>query len=527
MQMPILWRGLAASVLLASIAGFTSCGGDGNGPFVVSPKPGNVFILTDTGRLISFDRSEPGKIRSSIPVTGLAMGETLLGMDFRPADGKLYALSSLGKIYTLNTITAQATLQTTLVPSAGDLYSGLNGSEFAVDFNPVPDRLRVVSNTGQNLRINVDTGATISDGNINGGTGTPAITAAAYTNSIAGSGSTALYVLDTFNSTLYLQNPPNNGTLSMPVSLGVNAAGANGFDIDASNNQGYAALVVGGQAQFYKINVAAASNAATLVGDIAVTAGIRGMALQQAQATLIGLSQDNQLLHFNVATPNTISKTVAIKGLNAGESVLGLDRRPADGKLYGLTSAARLFTVNPDTGDSRFGSSLDKALDGTQFAVDFNPVADRLRVISNTRQSLRINVDTGVTLVDGSLSRSGNTPVVTAAAYINSFAGTTSTKLFDIDSDSDTLNEQTPPNDGVLVNVGALGLNVAGDGGLDIAGGGNGLVLAALRSGDSGPYSLYRINTATGAATLTGTADASRIGGAAGLALKDLSIWLK
>jgi hypothetical protein len=109
-------------------------------------------------------------------------------------------------------------------------------------------------------------------------------------------------------------------------------------------------------------------------------------------------------------------------------------------------------------------------------------VADRLRVIGNTGQSLRINVDTGATTTDGAINRAGVAPVVAAAAYTNSIPNATATQLFDVDSASSVLALQNPPNDGTLTNVGALGVTVAGDGGMDIGGGANGLVLAALRT---------------------------------------------
>ncbi len=96
------------------------------------------------------------------------------------------------------------------------------------------------------------------------------------------------------------------------------------------------------------------------------------------------------------------------------------------------------------------------------------------------------------------VNRSGAAALVSAAAYTNSFAGTTATMLFDIDSAADTLALQNPPNDGTLANVGALGVDVAGDVGFDIAGGANGLALAALRTSVGGPVSLYRIDLATG-----------------------------
>jgi hypothetical protein len=136
--------------------------------------------------------------------------------------------------------------------------------------------------------------------------------------------------------------------------------------------------------------------------------------------------------------------------------------------------------------------------------VDFNPLADRLRVVSDAGQSLRINVDTGATTTDTSLNP--GTPQVVAAGYTQSFAGTTATKLFDIDLATASLQQQNPPNDGVLVPIGLLDpvvtfTNVAG---FDIAGGDDGLSLGALQPTGMAQSSLYRVNLKTGATTSLG-----------------------
>ena len=126
------------------------------------------------------------------------------------------------------------------------------------------------------------------------------------------------------------------------------------------------------------------------------------------------------------------------------------------------------------------------------------------------------------------INRTGTAPMVLASAYTNSFDGTTSTMLFNLDAASDVLTLQAPPNDGTLANVGALGLDISGMAGFDIAGGANGLALAALRSGASGPFTLYSVSLTTGAATLyrntSGNAALNQIGGANGPALLDIAI---
>lgn len=538
---------LVSSIALALAACGSSSDDDHATPPTTTPPPaatvGDVVALTASNRLVSFDRATPGTIRSNVLVTGLQSGENLVGIDVRPADGMLYGVGSTGRLYTLDAATGAATNKSRLTADAADTtqpFTALAGTSFGVDFNPMADRLRIVSNTGQSLRINVDTGATTTDGSINGGAANTAISASAYTNSFAGTGSTTLYGIDGANSTLYKQDPPNDGTLAMPVPLGITIGAANGFDIDARTNMGYMVATVGGARNLYGVNLAATSGPTNLIGALGVTEDIRGIALRGVAAPVVlGLADDNRLLGFKVTSPNTIDTNVAITGLAGGETLVGIDVRPKDGMLYGLTSTARLVTIDPATGAATVKATLSAdatdttapytGMQGTAFAVDFNPVADRLRVIGNTGQSLRINVDTGATITDGNLNRAGVAPIVAAAAYTNSVPNATATQLFDVDSASSVLALQNPPNDGTLVNVGPLGVTVAGDGGMDIGGGENGLVLAALRTTAGGPSSLYRVNLTTGAGTpVNGAATpATSVIGSGTPGLRDIAIWLR
>ena len=538
-----------ATSISAALAGCGSSDDDVTSAPVMPAPPaavpaGDVVVLTASNRLVSFNRDAPGTVRTSVAVTGLQAGDNLVGIDYRPADGLLYGVGSSGRIYTLNPETGVATLKSTLSADPADTsapYTALAGTGFGVDFNPAADRLRVVGNTGQSLRINVDTGATTTDGNINGGAPNSAITGSAYTNAFAGTSSTTLYALDSATDTLYLQNPPNDGTLATPVPLGVDAGSVNGFDIDGRTNLGYAVLTVGGARTLYTINLAATTNTASAAGTLGLTEDVRGLALRTPAPPMVyALTDGGRIVAFRPATPNTLSADIALAGLNANETVVGIDFRPRDGLLYGVTSAARIVTIDTASGATTVKASLaaDPAdttqpyggLSGTMFAVDFNPVADRLRVISDRGQSLRINVDTGATTTDGALNRAGATPAVTAAAYTNSIPNASATQLFDIDIDSDSLALQNPPNDGTLVNVGPLGVAAAGDAGFDIAGGANGIALAALRTVAGGPSSLYRVDLATGAATLvSGSANPalSVAGSGSGLGLRDIAISLK
>ena len=532
----------AATTLLAA------CGGGGYDDPAPMPGPmpaptlvmvGDTVALTASGRLISFNRAAPGTLVGSVAVSGLAAGDTLLGIDYRPADARLYALGSAGTVYTIEPSTGVATAKSTLKAAANDddPFVALAGSDFAVDFNPAADRLRVVSNVGQNLRINVDTGDATTDGLISLAGGTAHVTAGAYSNAFFGTVTTQLFDIDAASGLLHLQDPPNNGTLAAGLALGVSGAQVNGFDIDARNNAGYAALTVGGTTNLYRVNVT--TGAATPIGTIAGGESIRGLALQQPAApTVLGLTPGNQLVAFDPKTPDTITGTTPITGLPAGEVVVGIDTRPKDGALYALTGAGKVYTVNPATGaatlkvtlaaDPADASAPFSALSGSVFSVDFNPMADRLRVISDNGQNLRINVDTGATTTDTPINRAGVAPLVLASAYSNSFDGTASTMLFNLDAASDVLTLQAPPNDGTLANVGALGVDISGTAAFDIASGANGLALAALRSGGSGPFTLYSVSLTTGAVTLyrnaSGNAALNQIGGPTGPALIDLTI---
>lgn len=511
---------------------------------------GDTVALTAGGRLISFNRATPETLVGSIAVAGVAQGETLLGIDHRPSDGKLYALSSAGMLYQLDAATGMATPRAALRAAAGDdnPYTALSGTNFGFDFNPAADRLRVVSDTGQSLRINVDTGDTITDGAIN--PAGVAITASGYTNSFAGTSGTQLFGLDVMAGRLHLQDPPNAGTLNAGVTLGVSAEASNGFDIDARTNTGFAVLRTGGQSVLYRINLAATADAATRVGTVGESEAIRGIALAPAAApTALALTSNNQLVAFNPRSPNALTGTVAVTGLGTGESMVGIDYRPRDGLLWGLSSTGRLYTIDSTTGAATFRAALvaDPAdttspytgLGGTVTAVDFNPVADRLRVNTSDGQNLRIVVETatvngatvtaGHTTTDGPLSRASGAASVVASAYTNSFAGTTATSLYNLEQNANQLTLQNPPNNGTLADVGPLGVDIAGNAGFDIGGGANGLSLAALRSGASGPFLLYSISLTTGAATLygnaAGNAALSQIGGANGPAnLIDLAI---
>ena len=225
-----------------------------------------------------------------------------------------------------------------------------------------------------------------------------------------------------------------------------------------------------------------------------------------AAEAFYGVTQDNRLVTFQSDNVTNVAPTHAITGLPGGEKIIGLDVRPLNGQLYALGATSRLYVINPRTGAARQvgATPFIPALAGASFGFDFNPTVDRIRVTSDAEQNLRLNPDNGtVAGVDTNLvyaagdPGAGTIPNVAASAYTNSFAGATSTTLFDIDNARHALVIQNPPNDGTLTTVGALGTdnNAAA---FDI---GDGNVGYAVLNGEQNRQNLFRVDLANGHAT--------------------------
>ncbi len=241
------------------------------------------FGVNAANQLVRFDTATPGTVTNIGTITGLQAGETILGIDFRPANGQLYALGSTSRLYAINFRSGVATQ----VGTAGAFT--LSGTAFGFDFNPTVDRIRVVSNTGQNLRLNPDTGAlAATDPPLN--PGTPNVNAAAYTNNFAGATTTTLYDIDTTANALFIQNPANNGTLVLVGPLGVVATNSTGFDIGPFGGPAFAALTVGGVSGLYTINLG--TGTATLVGAIGGGNVLRGLSIGFGSAAAGSTSLD-------------------------------------------------------------------------------------------------------------------------------------------------------------------------------------------------------------------------------------------
>jgi hypothetical protein len=233
---------------------------------------------------------------------------------------------------------------------------------------------------------------------------------------------------------------------------------------------------------------------------------------------VVGLVADGTLICFQDDRPHREDAIGVVKGLQQDVSLLGIDYRPANNTLYGLGDAGGVYAIDTSSAAATLVSRLDKPLSGTAFGIDFNPTVDRLRVISDTGQNLRVNVDTGMTTVDSALNLPGATPPVNpalgvvAAAYTNNDGDpATATTLFDIDTTNDQVVVQAPPNNGALNPTGKLGLDAASPTGFDIYTSLRAGTAVANRALASIPStrgtSLYRIDLLTGRADTAGRFD--------------------
>jgi hypothetical protein len=474
------------------------------------------------------------------PITGVTAGQTLIGIDYRPANGLLYALgydagASSVQLYTINPATSVATP----VAAAFSLNLGTATDRIGFDFNPVADRIRVVSTTNANIRLNPITGGiAATDTNLDYIVGDPndaldpGIGAVAYTNSFAGTTTTTLYDFDELNNgVLSTQNPPNNGSLNTVATVTFNGFGVGSpraIDLDIYYNAGVpqneafvTEVTAGGSSNFYRMSLT--TGAATLLGNTVpsvVPFEIRDIAAAPAAALtgqLLYAISGTQLISFDSDSPGTIRSTVSMGAPDAGQTIVGMDFRPATGELYALgynssNNDARLYIVNRGTGAvSAIGAGPVALLLGgasERIGFDFNPTVDRIRVVSTNRADYRLVPTTGAIAATDGLLTAG--PVISGAAYTNSQSNANTTTLYDYDATNAQLYIQNPPNNGTLVAVGGSGLTppATPDGSdfdiFNTPGTTTNTAFLAVNAGASTDDNLYTVNLTTGAATLKG-----------------------
>ncbi len=179
----------------------------------------------------------------------------------------------------------------------------------------------------------------------------------------------------------------------------------------------------------------------------------------------VGLVGDKTLMMFDTETL-AVTGTMDVTGV---DRLAGLDLRPSNGTLVGVTPESTIVTIDMATGAATELSKMDTPLTITDapVIVDFNPAADKLRFMTGTTNH-RVDVETGAVTVDGSLAfvegdmHAGEAPMIAAAAYTNSFGKPEKTAMFNIDATIVALIQQTAPNDGTLAAIGKLGIDAPG-----------------------------------------------------------------
>ncbi|BBC30307.1 uncharacterized protein SGFS_016010 [Streptomyces graminofaciens] len=255
----------ALAVMATSTALMLSTPGTGSAAPAATPSLRAFGISGDGTLMATFTTDRPDVLNWVRTITNLSGDTALVGIDFRVQDGLLYGVGNKGGIYTIKTPPAT---QDVVVTKVSQLQYALTGTQFGVDFNPAADRLRVISDNGQNLRHNLNDHSTIQDLNLTTppteGT-TKGVTAAAYTNNdLNGATATTLFDINTNSDQVVIQSPANNGTLAPTGSLGIDAQLKAGMDIYSTlsggktvDNAAFASLTPygAGNPSLYSINV--------------------------------------------------------------------------------------------------------------------------------------------------------------------------------------------------------------------------------------------------------------------------------
>lgn len=263
-------------ILLLTIAVvLQGCGGGSGG------SSSTIFYAYNSANdyLVSFKASDPSTFLNEVAISGLSVGEKIKSMDFRPADGLLYA-------YVTNGTTARIAIVNTVsgaLSTVGSTMASMTGSFFGLSFNAVVDRIRVISDDDENLRFSPTSGALVAtDTSLSPAGAIPV--GLAYTNNFVSAALSTAYVIDAATDSLLMLGgvngtpSANGGALTTVGSLGVLANSEGGFEIVGIDNVAYAALSVSGASRLYTIDLT--TGAATLIGAIGIGTTIDALAAE-------------------------------------------------------------------------------------------------------------------------------------------------------------------------------------------------------------------------------------------------------
>ena len=326
---------VAAFALILSLAIY-SCD-DHRVPPTGPSLPDRIFYaLSDNNQLHEINIRNTGMPLRSFMVTGLEQGDMLKGIDFRPATGQLYAISSMNNLYQVNVKAGDQEGRATRIGTT-PIATMLSGN-VGFDFNPTVDRIRVVTTSTQNLRLHPETGAIVPGDSPLNGYASPMIGAVAYTNSRAGvtaapaGAGTTLYDIDASTDMLYIQNPPNPGGLVPVGPLGLNIQEVGGFDISPDVNPSdvypIASVKFGDKWELDHVNLT--TGKLQKLGDFPANVNVIGIAIPTLPVAY-ALTDGGMLKIFNPENGMEYG-TKTIPAI-AGVMLQGIDIRPANGRM--------------------------------------------------------------------------------------------------------------------------------------------------------------------------------------------------
>lgn len=259
----------------------------------------------------------------------------------------------------------------------------------------------------------------------------------------------------------------------------------------------------------------------------------------QAKEEIVAVSVNNELLRFNAGQPQVVRDRKPLAGLRSGERILGIDYRVARGELFALGSSGQLYKIDVAAAKAvPVGSGVVLPAGATEWGFDFNPTVDRIRVVNDRGANLRLHPDTGAQVdgnpdqpglqPDGNLAwdaadpRAGQPLAIVAAGYTYNKTNDKITTNYALDAGGWLVHQGTKegvqpvvsPNTGRLYSVGALGTGPFKYATFDISDVNN-AAYAGLRNDREKATRWYRVDLATGKATLVGTVAGDALAGAA------------
>lgn len=253
-------------------------------------------------------------------------------------------------------------------------------------------------------------------------------------------------------------------------------------------------------------------------------------ALPKTPTSIWAVDDQHILFNLHPDQPSNVIQSVQITGLLEQDKIIGIDFRVARGDLYALVNSGRIYRLDTQSGQASLveGSEPLAEIAVGPYGFDFNPAADKLRVVGHHNKNMRLDPDTGAKVdfdqqtvgvqTDPDLAffegdqQAGTFPDIVAAAYTYNAKDSKLTTNYAIDRRTGTLLMQgtkeglspsVSPNLGVLYTVGALNTGPIKDASFDISDISN-TALAAIWPSDGQPTQLMKIDLESGHATRIG-----------------------